>query len=209
MQMTDIEPGTGGLSVRAVVVSADGFEDTELLIPYFRLLEEGALVRIAAPTREEIGGENGYSLLPDLTFDEVDPDAYDLLVIPGGFPDGAPATVRDGPRARAIARAFMAADKPVATICHGPWLLAAADVVRGRHLTSYWHDGVPEDVRAAGGGPGGPPRGRRWEPGELTLATRPARVHRGDDASRARASPALSMPVPASGAGESSARRSG
>jgi protease I len=151
MQMTDIQPGTGGLSVRAIVVSADGFEDTELLIPYFRLLEEGALVRVAAPTREEIGGENGYSLLPDLTFDEVDPDAYDLLVIPGGFPDGAPATVRDDPRARAIARAFMAADKPVATICHGPWLLAAADVVRGRHLTSYWHDGVPEDVRAAGG----------------------------------------------------------
>jgi protease I len=151
MQLTDIEPGAGALRLRAVFLSADGFEDTELIVPYFRLLEEGAHVRVAAPTLDEIGGENGYSLVPDLTFDEVDPAAYDLLVIPGGFPDGAPATVRDDPRARAIAQAFMAADKPVATICHGPWLLAAADVVRGRRLTSYWHDGVPEDVRAAGG----------------------------------------------------------
>jgi protease I len=45
----------------------------------------------------------------------------------------------------------MEADKPVASICHGPWLLASAGLVQGRHLTSYWHDGVPEDIREAGG----------------------------------------------------------
>ena len=72
-------------------------------------------------------------------------------VIPGGFPDGAPAAVRVIPTAQEIARSFFAENKPVAAICHGPWLLVSADVVRGRRLTSYWHDGVPEEIRAAGG----------------------------------------------------------
>ena len=80
---------------------------------------------------------------------------YGLLLVPGGFPDGAPATVRDMPEAQEIARAFLASGKPVAAICHGPWLLAAAGVVAGRRLASYWQDGVPEDVRAAGGEVGG------------------------------------------------------
>ena len=151
MRMTDVQSGDGALPVRAVVLTADKFEDTELLVPYFRLLEEGAVVHIAAPTMDEIGGEHGYRVIPDLTIDEVDPDDYSLLIIPGGFPDGAPATVRRIPKAQAIARSFFAKNKPVATICHGPWLLAAADVVRGRRLTSYWHDGVPEDIAAAGG----------------------------------------------------------
>jgi protease I len=151
MRMTGVESGRGEMAVKAVVLTADKFEDTELLVPYFRLLEEGALVHIAAPTKAEIGGEHGYSLEPDLTIDEVDPDDYNLLIIPGGFPDGAPATVRKIAKAQEISRAFFAKNKPVATICHGPWLLVSADLVRGRHLTSYWHDGVPDEIKAAGG----------------------------------------------------------
>lgn len=151
MQLTSIQPGSGKLGVRALIVTADKFEDLELIVPYMRLLEAGAHVDIAAPTTDVIGGEHGYAVTPDLRIDEVDPDSYDLLIIPGGFPDGAPATVRDNPRAQEITRAFFTADKPVASICHGPWLLASAKVVEGRSLTSYWHDGVPEDVRAAGG----------------------------------------------------------
>ncbi len=54
-------------------------------------------------------------------------------------------------KAQEIARSFIAKNKPVASICHGPWLLVSADLVRGRHLTSYWHDGVPEEIKAAGG----------------------------------------------------------
>jgi protease I len=59
--------------------------------------------------------------------------------------------VRKIKKAQDIAKSFFAKNKPVASICHGPWTLASADVVKGRHLTSYWHDGVPEDVKAAGG----------------------------------------------------------
>ena len=123
----------------------------EVFFPVFRLMEEGWQVDIAAPTKQEIHGENGYSLTPEKTIDKVDPDEYDLLIIPGGSPDGAPATVRKIKKAQEITRAFFEKNKPVASICHGPWTLAAAGVVKGRHLTSYWHDGVPEDVKKAGG----------------------------------------------------------
>jgi archaeal arginyl aminopeptidase len=149
--MTNVESGSGTLNVRAVILTADKFEDMELFVPYFRLLDAGARVEIAAPRLVDIGGEHGYVVTPDLVIDDVDPAVFDLLIIPGGFPDGAPAVVRDIPRAQEVARSFFENDKPVASICHGPWLLASADLVRGRRLTSYWHDGVPEDIQKAGG----------------------------------------------------------
>jgi protease I len=151
MKIGDVEPGSGRLDLHAVILTADKFEDMELFVPYFRLLDAGASVDVAAPSMSDIGGEHGYTVSPNLTIEEVDPDAYGLLVIPGGSPDGAPAVVRGIPAAQRIARSFMEADKPVASICHGPWLLASAGLVQGRHLTSYWHDGVPEDIREAGG----------------------------------------------------------
>ena len=136
---------------KAIVLTADKFEDMEVFFPIFRLLEEGWKVDIAAPKIQQLSGENGYGLKPDLTFDQVDPEAYDLLLIPGGSPDGAPAGVRKSKKAQDIAKAFFAKNKPVGSICHGPWTLADAGVIAGRHLTSYWHDGVPEDVKKAGG----------------------------------------------------------
>jgi protease I len=151
MKMRMTRPASYSSAVRALILTADKFEDTELIVPYFRLLEAGARVDIAAPSTQPIGGEHGYVLAPDVTIDEVDSDRYDLLIVPGGFPDGAPATVRDIPKAQAIARSFLERGKPVAAICHGPWLLASAGAIRGRRLTSFWHDGVPEDIRAAGG----------------------------------------------------------
>jgi protease I len=138
------------LPSRVVILTADAFEDLEVFYPMFRLQESGAIVDIAAPTMAPIHGEHGYALEPVKTFEQVDPDAYDLLIIPGGFPDGAPLTVRQHPKALAITRSFFAKGKAVASICHGPWTLADAGVVKGRHVTSYWHDGVPEDLKQAG-----------------------------------------------------------
>ena len=137
--------------LRAVIVTADAFEDMELFFPYFRLLEAGVKVDIVAPKKGDIQGEHGYGFTVTKTIAEVDADDYDLLVVPGGFPGGAPATVRKVKKAQEIAKAFFARNKPVASICHGPWLLVSADLVKGRHLTSYWHDGVPEEIKAAGG----------------------------------------------------------
>jgi|WetSurMetagenome_2_1015567.scaffolds.fasta_scaffold00839_3 protease I len=136
---------------KAVVLTADTFEDMEVFFPVFRLLEQGWHVDIAAPGPKELHGEHGYSLKPGKLIGEIEPDDYDLLIIPGGSPTGAPATVRKIPKAQEIARSFFAKDKPVASICHGPWTLVSAGLVKGRHLTSFWHDGVPDDIRNAGG----------------------------------------------------------
>ncbi len=144
-------PTAGKKSRRAVVLTADRYEDFELYIPVFRLVEAGWHVDIAAPTTERIVGEVGYTIVPDMLIDAVDPSTYDLLLIPGGFPTGAPTTVRNTPHARKVTTSFMSANKPVAAICHGPYVLVSADVIRGRSLTSYWYDGVPEEIKAAGG----------------------------------------------------------
>jgi protease I len=138
-------------NVKALILTADKFEDMELFFPYFRLLEEGLEVDIAAPKKGSIQGEHGYDLEIEKTFDDIHPEEYDILLIPGGSPNGAPAVVRKDTKALAIAKVFFKSDKPVCSICHGPWLLASADLVKGRHLTSFWYDGVPEDIKKAGG----------------------------------------------------------
>ena len=138
--------------LRVIILTADRFEDMELFFPYFRLLEEGFHVDVAAPAIENLTGENGYIFENvDLTFAEVNPHDYDLLVLPGGQPEGAPTTVRRDKNALEITKAFFKANKPAAVICHGPYTLVSADVIRGRHLTGYWYDGVPEEIQAAGG----------------------------------------------------------
>lgn len=136
---------------KALILTANEFEDMELFFPWFRLIEEGVDVDIAAPQLGVIQGEHGYTIKITRTIADVDPDQYDLLVVPGGFPNGAPATVRKNKYAQELARSFMVKNKPVAAICHGPWLLVSAGLVKGRHLTGFWHDGVPEEIRAAGG----------------------------------------------------------
>ena len=145
---------------KAVILTADRFEDMEFFFPLFRLLEMGWQVDVAAPDMKDISGEHGYTFNPTITIDEVNPDNYDLLIIPGGFPDGAPATVRKIKKAQDITKSFFERNKPVASICHGPWTLASADVINGRRLTSYWHDGVPEDIKTAGG---------KWEDKEVVV----------------------------------------
>lgn len=140
------------LMKKAVILTADKFEDMEVMYPLMRLQEAGWRVDLAAPKKEAIHGEFGYGeLMPDITIDKVNPDKYDLLIIPGGSPEGAPAVVREIKKAHDITKSFFEKKKPVASICHGPWTLASAGVIKGRHLTSYWHDGVPEDIKKAGG----------------------------------------------------------
>jgi protease I len=135
---------------KAIILTANEFEDMELFFPYFRLLEAGVDVDVAGPKKGNIQGENGYGFEIGMTFDEVKPDDYDLLIIPGGSPRGAPMTVRRNLKALEITKSFFAKNKPVASICHGPYTLISAGVVRGRKATSFWGDGVPEELRRAG-----------------------------------------------------------
>jgi protease I len=131
--------------MKALIVSADHFEDSELLFPFYRLLEVGVEVDIASIARRKINGKHGYEVVVDKTLRDIDPKTYDLLVLPGGK---APATLRNEPAAIAIAQEFMRSNKPVAAICHGPQILITAGVVQGRRATCY--RSVAEELKAAG-----------------------------------------------------------
>ena len=140
----------GKNAIRAVILTANEFEDMELFFPWFRLQEEGIEVEIAAPGKGHIHGENGYSLEIDTLIKDIDPNDFDLLILPGGSPHGAPTTVRNNIHAQQIAKSFFAAHKPVAAICHGPYTLISAGLVKGRKMTSFWGDGLPDELKKAG-----------------------------------------------------------
>ncbi len=131
--------------MKALIISADNFEDSELLVPYYRLQEAGIGVEVASLGRGTINGKHGYEVRVDKSLVEVNPDDYALLILPGGK---APAAIRKEPRALAICREFMSHDKPVAAICHGPQTLISAGLVRGRRLTCYRT--VADELREAG-----------------------------------------------------------
>jgi protease I len=131
--------------MKALIVSADHFEDSELLFPLYRLQEAGLAVDVASISRGNIRGKHGYEVVVDKALAKVDPNAYDLLVLPGGK---APATLRKEAAAIAIAQDFMRGDKPVAAICHGPQILISAGVMVGRRATCT--PSVAEELKQAG-----------------------------------------------------------
>ncbi len=126
-------------NARVLMLATDGFEESELFEPRQALLDAGAQVTLASiktdPITGESGGEKGKSITPDTTLDQVEFDQFDALVLPGGV--GNPDKLRMNEKAVEIARSFMDSKRLVAAICHAPWLLAEADVVAGRRLTSW------------------------------------------------------------------------
>jgi protease I len=131
--------------MKALIISADHFEDSELLVSFYRLQEEGLQVDVASIARGKIHGKHGYEVVVDTALRDVDPGAYDLLVLPGGK---APSTLRKEPAAVAVALAFMRSDKPVAAICHGPQILITAGVMAGRRATCS--PSVAEELQQSG-----------------------------------------------------------
>jgi protease I len=132
---------------RILMIATDGYEDSELLEPRRILRERGAEVTLASLEKGEIEGDNGATAEVDLTIDEVQAADYDALVLPGGTKN--PDKLRMDERVVGLVRAFAGSGKPVAAICHGPWLLVEADVVRGRRVTSW--PSIRTDLRNAGG----------------------------------------------------------
>ena len=131
--------------MKAVIVSADRFEDSELLEPARRLREAGVAVDIASTRPGFITGKHGHRVEVDRTVAALDAADYELLLLPGGQ---APADLRRDATVLQFVRSFVAATKPVAAICHGPQILAAAGVLRGRHVTGYRT--VAGELQAAG-----------------------------------------------------------
>ena len=131
--------------MKALILSADKFEDLELLVPYYRLQEPGITVDIAAVEHGKLTGIHGYEVRIDTIFSQVDPADYSLLVLPGGK---APAAIRDDPAVKTIVRSIVTAGKPVGAICHGPQVLVSAGLLSGRRATCY--RSVAEELRNAG-----------------------------------------------------------
>lgn len=142
--MSDIKNAT------ILIMATDGFEKSELFKPRAELANAGATVHVASPEKGEIKSWDktdwGEPISVDVTLDEVDVADYDALVLPGGQIN--PDLLRLNETAVRIVKGFVEAGKPIAAICHAPWLLAEADCLRGKRATSY--PSIKTDVRNAG-----------------------------------------------------------
>ena len=144
-----MESGVNGRKI--AFLATDGVEQRELAEPWEALSRAGAVLHLVSIRDGEIqavsGDEPATRFRVDKLITEVRAGDYDGLVLPGGVAN--PDRLRTNRDAVAFVRAFMDADKPVAAICHGPWVLVEADAVRGRSLTSW--PSLQTDIRNAGG----------------------------------------------------------
>ena len=136
---------------KVAILVADGFEQVEMTKPRQALEEAGAETKIISPSGNQIQGMNhadkGDKFDIDISLDDARPEEFDALMIPGGLMN--PDQLRSTPEALKFTRHFFQEGKPVAAICHGPWVLIDAGVVRGRKLTSW--PAIKTDVKNAGG----------------------------------------------------------
>jgi len=137
---------------RVAIIATDHFEESELTTPRDRLAEAGAEVRVYAPHAGSLQAMQGdvdktISVPVDGTLDDFDADWPDALVLPGGTVNAD--HLRTDEQARTIVTEVLASGRPVAAICHAPWVLVSAGLVEGRRLTSF--PSLAVDVRNAGG----------------------------------------------------------
>ena len=135
----------------AFLVSAEGIEQVELTSPWEAMEKSGGTPELLSAETGTVQAFNHLDKADTFTVDravsEAKVDDYDALVVPGGVPNGD--LLRSDETSVAFVREFVDSGKPVAVICHGPWALVEADVVRGRRLTSW--PSLKTDIRNAGG----------------------------------------------------------
>ena len=131
---------------RAIILTGPGFDDAEFIYPYYRLQEAGFSVDIATSSDEEVASKRGLPAVPTVALKDLDAGRFDLLVIPGG--NVAPDRMRQVQEILDFTRAMNDSNKPIASICHGPWVLISAGIVKGRKATCY--QGCRDDLINAG-----------------------------------------------------------
>ncbi|MFC7537157.1 DJ-1/PfpI/YhbO family deglycase/protease [Sphingomonas sp. GCM10030256] len=135
---------------KVLIMASDGFEEAELFVPLELLRQHGCKVAVAAPTNAPIQAtvldDPGRTIAPDLCLEEVQAAEWDALLLPGGLIN--PDHLRTRPEAVALVRSFAELGKVVGAICHGPWLLVEADLLRGRRATCW--PSIRTDLRNAG-----------------------------------------------------------
>jgi protease I len=137
-------------NARILIVATDGFEESELFGPLEILKGRGARVTLASlerdPIQATVHDDPGKTIRPDLLIDEAKADNFDALLLPGGVRN--PDQLRTHAEVIDLIKSFDQQGKPIAAICHGPWLLVEADLVRGKTATSW--PSIRTDLRKAG-----------------------------------------------------------
>ena len=137
--------------LRVAIIATNFFEQSELIEPKKALDDAGAITKVIAPEAGSIQGvkhdAKGDKVHVDMTLDQAKPQDFDAVLLPGGALNAD--ALRVNRQAQQFVRAVDEEGKAIAVICHGPWLLVSAGLVRGRRLTSY-HT-IQDDIRNAGG----------------------------------------------------------
>lgn len=131
---------------KAVIVVGPAVEDTEFAYPYYRLQEDDFTVDVASNGGVDIVAKHGLPVKVNADIRKIRPEEYDMLVVPGGLE--SPDRLRQIPEMLEFIRNMHAAGKVIASVCHGPWVLISAGIVKGKRMTTYV--GCKDDLINAG-----------------------------------------------------------
>jgi len=131
---------------RAVIITGPNFQDEEFIYPYYRLQEAGFHVDVAVKDKAMVKGKYGVPAKPTKDVIELKESDYDLVILPGGHE--APDRVRQIKEVLDFVKEMNAKHKIISTICHGPWIMISAGIVKGRKLTGYI--AIKDDIQNAG-----------------------------------------------------------
>jgi len=132
--------------VRAVIITAQNFQDEEFTYPYYRALEAGYKVDVATPDKASVYGKYGVPAKPTVDTKDLNAKDYDLVILPGGFE--APDRLRLRKEVLKFVKNMYESGKVVAAICHGPWICISAGIMKGKKATAYMS--IADDMRNAG-----------------------------------------------------------
>lgn len=132
--------------IHAVILTGPGHEDPEFIVPWLMLPAEGIEVDVATSSNNIAIGKHGYPAKPTITLSDLNPEKYDVVLVAGGYE--APDRLRQRPEVIKFVKAMYEKGKIVAAICHGPWVLASSNILRGKKATCY--PGMKDDLINAG-----------------------------------------------------------
>jgi protease I len=131
---------------RVVIIVAQNFQDEEFVYPYYRAMEEGFRVDVATPGGQNMIGKYGVPARATMSTDDLKASDFDCVILPGGFE--SPDRLRIRKEVLQFVRDMDKAGKLIAAICHGPWILISAGLVKGRRVSGYMS--IADDLRNAG-----------------------------------------------------------
>ena len=134
------------MAKRTVIITGPGFQDEEVVYPYYRLLEEGFKVDIATKDGMVVYGKYGVPARATMPVSDLKADNFDCVILPGGFE--APDRVRLLPEVLDFLRDMDKQHKLIAAICHGPWVMISAGITKGRKMTAFWS--IEADMKNSG-----------------------------------------------------------